>query len=74
MKKNILPLPCLLIMAACSNNPDRHGTSVPIDSSNVNGAAPASYGPQNPTADTMPKTNVDDTATKANNVHNTGYK
>lgn len=64
----------MLIMNACSNNPERHGTSEPIDSTNVSGKAPASYGAQDPTKDTLPKTNVDDTATKANNVHNTGYK
>ena len=59
-------------LSSCSNNnPHDNGTSTPIDSTNVNGTAPATYGPNNPANDTASKVNMDDTGTKANNVHNT---
>lgn len=63
------------IMAACnSNNSDNMGSSTPIDSTNVNGTAPATYGGNNPANDERAdsnRNNVNDTGTRANNVHNT---
>lgn len=63
-----------ILFASCNaSNGNNTGNSTPIDSTNLNGTAPAVYGPDNPANDTLPKNNVGDTGTKANNVHNTGY-
>jgi hypothetical protein len=53
---------------------DNTGNQMPIDSTNVKGTAPATYGGENPAinADSN-RNNLHDTGTKANNVHNTGY-
>ena len=50
------------------------GHSTPIDSSNVKGSPAATYGANNPASDETDsnRTNVNDTGTKANNVHNAG--
>jgi hypothetical protein len=68
----------LLILASCGTNGEDHGVSTPIDSSNVHGTAPATYGGNNPANDQNAdsnRTNANDTGTKANNVHNAGtYK
>jgi len=66
----------LLVMCtaivSCNNNNTGHST--PIDSTNLNGTAPATYAPNNPANDQdTNKTNLNDTGTKANNVHHTGY-
>ncbi len=63
----------ILFTACNAQNGNNTGNSTPIDSTNVNGTAPATYGGDNPANDTLPKNNVGDTGTKANNVHNTGY-
>ncbi|MES2702071.1 MAG: hypothetical protein V4649_05500 [Bacteroidota bacterium] len=63
-------------LSSCSNTGGDHGSSTPIDSTNVNGTAPATYGGNNPANDQNAdsnRSNVNDTGTKANNVHNTGY-
>jgi hypothetical protein len=44
-----IKLPALIIFlsiaaAACGNNHEAEGNSTPIDSTNINGAAPATYG------------------------------
>ena len=61
-----------LFLVSCNdNNP---GSSTPIDSTNVNGTAPATYGGNDPAKDTasdVSHNNTNDTGTKANNVHNT---
>ncbi len=63
-----------VLFASCETRTGNNtGNSNPIDSTNLNGTAPATYGPDNPTNDTLPKNNVDDTGTKANTVHHTGY-
>ena len=67
----------ILIGTFISCGPDHganNGTSVPIDSTNTKGSAPAAYGANDPGRDKdSNRTNVNDTGTKANNVHNTGY-
>jgi hypothetical protein len=52
------------------------GSSTPIDSTNVKGTAPATYGANNPANDERDsnRNNTNDTGTKANNVHNTGTR
>lgn len=64
-----------LLMVSCNNADSTKGASTPIDSSNVNGTAPATYSGNNPAKDTEStnRINRNDTGTKANNVHNTGY-
>jgi hypothetical protein len=66
---------CLtLLFAACNaQSGNNTGNSNSIDSTNLKGTAPASYGGDNPANDTLPKNNVGDTGTKANTVHHTGY-
>lgn len=63
----------LVIFISCGNQGDETGKSTPIDSTNVKGTAPATYGGDDPAniQDTN-RTNVDDTGSKANNVSNTG--
>jgi hypothetical protein len=74
MKKGIFALTILFAAASCGNVNNTQGNSTPIDSTNVKGAAPATYGPDNPANDKdTNRTNVNDTGTKANNVHNAGY-
>jgi hypothetical protein len=69
-----------LVMAACQTNDDNSAkkqvSGMPIDSSNVEGTAPARYGGDDPSkvnTDTQ-AVNTDDTGTRADNVHNTGYR
>jgi hypothetical protein len=38
----------LVFATSCTDNPDKMGNSTPIDSTNVTGAAPATYGGDNP--------------------------
>ena len=71
MKKLIIAIPALLIMASCGNG---KVVEHPIDSTNVSGTAPVEYKPKNPADDTLPITNYGDTGTKANNVHNAGTR
>ena len=73
MKKYVWIALSTLALAACNSHHDE-GKSTPIDSTNVNGAAPAKYEPQKPTYDTAHKNNLNDTGTKASNVHNAGTK
>ena len=57
--------------ASCNGS---EGHSTPIDSTNVKGTAPATYGANNPANDQdTNKTNINDTGTKADNVHRTGH-
>lgn len=70
MKKYVSIVFIALSLAACNNSSEK-GHSTPIDSTNVNGTAPATYGPDDPRNDTA-KTNINDTGTNANNVHNAG--
>jgi len=75
LKFAITVLSISILAGSCvSRSENRNGVSTPIDSTNVNGTAPATYGGDNPAnegADTN-KTNINDTGTKANNVHNAG--
>lgn len=70
-----------LMMASCLNNENGNsakdqGSSTPIDSTNVNGTAPATYGGNNPANDQKDsnRVNANDTGTNASNVHNTPAK
>ena len=64
----------LLIVSCEPRNSEKIGSGTPIDSTNVNGTAPATYGANNPANDERDsnRSNVNDTGTKANNVHNAG--
>jgi hypothetical protein len=64
----------LFALSCASRNENNTGASTPIDSTNVNGTAPATYGGNNPANDEKDsnRANVNDTGTKANNVHNAG--
>ena len=59
-----------LLAASCGNGT---GSSTPIDSTNVKGTAPATYGANNPANDERDsnRNNTNDTGTNAKNVHNT---
>lgn len=64
-----------LFLASCEpRSAQKTGASTPIDSTNVNGTAPATYGANNPANDEKDsnRSNANDTGTKANNVHNAG--
>ena len=71
MKKLIIAIPALFIMAACGNGKVQE---TPVDTTNVSGRAPVEYKARNPADDTLPITNYGDTGTKANNVHNAGTR
>ncbi|MDR3681709.1 MAG: hypothetical protein P4L41_17200 [Flavipsychrobacter sp.] len=76
MKTNLLSIALLstVLFTSCETRTGNNtGNSNAIDSTNLNGTAPATYGPDNPANDTLPKNNVGDTGTKANTVHHTGY-
>jgi hypothetical protein len=66
----------MLCLSACGNNGANTGHSTPIDSSNVKGAAPATYGGNDPASEQgdTNKTNIKDTGTKASNLHNEGTR
>jgi hypothetical protein len=59
---------CLAALSSCSNNNGNQGRSTPIDSTNLNGTAPATYDGDNPAndADTNYK-NSNDTGTRLSN-------
>ena len=63
-----------VLVTSCGNDAANKVSSTPIDSTNVNGTAPATYGASNPANDTASKVNANDTGTKANNVHNSGTR
>lgn len=46
--KIIIPAILLVLSSACTNDPDKQGNSTSIDSSNIHGTAPATYGGDNP--------------------------
>ena len=66
----------LVATISCGNNGANQGASTPIDSTNVKSAAPATYGGNNPANDQTDtnKTNINDTGTKANNIHKEGTR
>jgi len=76
IKSVFFALAVVLFAASCGNEGANRGESTPIDSTNVKGAAPATYGGNNPANDQKDtnKTNINDTGTKANNVHNSGTR
>ena len=72
----IIALTTIFATSCSSNDASDQGKSTPIDSTNVNGTAPATYGGNNPANDQNAdsnRSNVNDTGTKADNVHNTGH-
>jgi hypothetical protein len=62
----------LIVLGACTDQGERQGSSTPIDSTNMNGTAPATYGGDDPAnlQDTN-RTNVGDIGTNAANAANT---
>lgn len=61
-----------IFAAACNNNNTGHST--PIDSTNVNGTAPATYAPDNPANDQDTNyANSSDTGSNPSNLHHEGY-
>ena len=74
IKITILASSVLFFAASCGNEGANQGASTRIDSTNVNGTAPATYGGNNPANDTTSKVNANDTGTKANNIHNEGTR
>jgi len=74
IKITVLLLSIILLATSCGSNGANQGTSTPIDSTNVKGSAPATYGGNNPANDQTDtnKTNINDTGTKANNIHKEG--
>ena len=71
--KSFIVFISLGLLAACGPSGENTGHSTPIDSSNVKGSAPATYGADDPAQKPdSNRTNVNDTGTKANNVHNNG--
>ncbi|RYE22892.1 MAG: hypothetical protein EOP51_12110 [Sphingobacteriales bacterium] len=56
LKYSILAVGLLIGAASCAgNNPENNASSTPIDSTNVNGTAPATYGADNPAQPDSPK-------------------
>lgn len=76
MKQIAITILIAISCAACNSNnqtdADHLVHSTPIDSTNVDGTAPATYAPDNPRNDSASKANMNDTGTNANNVHNAG--
>lgn len=61
-----------LIMTSCMDQGDQRAESTPIDSTNVHGTAPATYGGTDPAKEANPHPNESDTGTDAGNVSNNG--
>jgi len=76
VKYSVVALAFCLSLAACGTRGENRGASTPIDSTNVKGTAPATYGGNDPANDGKDsnRTNIDDTGTKANNIHNAGTR
>jgi hypothetical protein len=76
LKKAIVLIAFPLLTQSCGPNNTNTETSrsTPIDSTNVNGTAPATKGPDDPTSDSRDsnRNNTNDTGTNANNVHRQG--
>jgi hypothetical protein len=58
---------------SCMDQGAQQGESTPIDSTNIEGTAPATYGGDDPADDAQKQTNTGDTGTKATNTSNSGY-
>ena len=71
--RNYAVLIILSILSLSCGNANDEGRSTPIDSTNVKGTAPATYGGDDPAnvADTN-RTNINDTGTTPANTTNTG--
>ena len=74
IKNIVFAASVIIFSASCGNNSGNVGHSTPIDSTNVNGTAPATYGPNDPSNDQKDsnRNNTNDTGTKANNIHREG--
>ncbi|HXS36963.1 MAG TPA: hypothetical protein VN721_09695 [Flavipsychrobacter sp.] len=74
LKLSFLAILIGTFISCTANHASNNGSSTPIDSTNTKGSPPATYGANDPARDKdSNRTNVNDTGTKANNVHNTGY-
>jgi hypothetical protein len=72
LKTAILAFPMSLFVLSCTDQGAQQGESTPIDSTNTQGTAPATYGGDDPADDHINRENTDDTGTKAHNVTNNG--
>lgn len=72
LKNGLTIIALSLFMVSCADQGDERAESTPIDSANVHGTAPATYGGDDPADDQTPTGNVDDTGTNAKNVSNNG--
>ncbi len=61
-----------LFMASCMDQGEQRAESTPIDSTNLHGTAPATYGGDDPAMTTNDNPNKSDTGTDASNVSNNG--
>lgn len=55
-----------IALTSCGSVAENNATSVHVDSSNINGAAPVRYGPDNPADTTAQPQTSDDTGRRAN--------
>ncbi len=56
-----------VVLASCGTSPENTGSSTPVDSTNLNGTAPATYGAHDPAdADSSRAQGVADTGLRAN--------
>lgn len=59
----------LALVTACGSNPDNKASSTPIDSTNLNGEAPVTYGPTDPASPDSPRyQGAYDTGARANTL------
>ena len=72
LKNGLSIIALSLFMASCADQGEERGKSTQIDSTNIHGTAPATYGGDDPADDQKPQVNVDDTGTNAKNVSNNG--
>ena len=68
----IVALALPLLMLSCMDQGDQRAESTPIDSTNLNGTAPATYGGDDPAVNPNENPNKSDTGTNAGNVSNNG--
>jgi hypothetical protein len=59
------------LAASCANNAQNNATTTPTDSTNINGTAPVTYGPDSPASSNPngPMNSVADTGLRANTAN-----
>lgn len=73
LKTVIAALALSFSLVSCTDQGAQQGESTPIDSTNTEGTAPATYGGDDPADDAQKQVNANDTGTKATNTSNSGY-